>query len=211
MKKLFYSWLISVSFYSAHAQQYVIAEKNNTHPDIQNQESAPAFITSLKAERGTGYNDISWSAAREDDIRKYIIEYSVDAINFQSAGELLSAKGAYSFRHQITDFRPALYRVKIEQLNGRYSYSSIILLDGNDISPFKVYPTVIQGNTININAYWPIEKITVTASNGVSVLTKILNGQRDYISIVLPSLSKGLYWITAYGNNWRSTNKFIVP
>jgi hypothetical protein len=213
MKKLFYTSIVMLvcSLNFLYAQQYVIADKNNTHPEIKTQEASPAFVTALNAERGIGYNDISWQTAAEDNVRKYIVEYSMDGINFQSAGEVISGKGVYSFRHQMMDPFPALYRIKMEQLNDRFFYSSSILLSGADINPVRIYPTIIQGNSLNVNAYWPIEKIVITTAGGVQVYTQAMNNKRDYISIVLPSLAKGMYWLTSYGKSWKTTSQFIVP
>jgi hypothetical protein len=43
-----------------------------------------------------GYNEIQWSAVAKEDTRRFIVEYSVDGINYQSAGELTPLAGNYS-------------------------------------------------------------------------------------------------------------------
>jgi hypothetical protein len=35
----------------------------------------------------------------EEDTRRFIVEYSADGINYQSAGELTPLKGDYSLKH----------------------------------------------------------------------------------------------------------------
>ena len=192
------------------AQQYIIADKDNTHPEIKTMDAQPGLIARVSAERANGYNEITWTALRENDVRKYIIEYSTNGIDFQSAGEMVTGNGSYTFRHHLFDDRPVIYRIKMEQMNNRFFYSPGVLLFGLTNSPVRIFPTILEGNMINLNSYWPVERINVFSSNGVQVFAKDLNGQKDYISLVLPSLSKGIYWMNFQGRGWRTTEKFIV-
>src|SRR5258705_1952230 len=104
----------------AFSQQYVIADKDNTHPEITLQSSLPALITRFNVQRANDYIEVAWATLREQDIRKYIIEYSNNGTDFHSAGEVFANKGAYTFKHHLADNLPALYRIKIELLNGKY-------------------------------------------------------------------------------------------
>src|SRR5438552_12575150 len=196
---------------SAYGQQYVIADKDNTHPEITLQTSLPALITRFTVQREHDYAEIFWNTLREQDIRKYIIEYSINGTDYETAGEVIANKGEYDFKHRFPDFRPAVYRIKMELLNGKYFYSTGAILDGIDISPVQIYPTIVQGNTVNVNAYWPVERINVFSASGQKVLAKDINGERDYMAIVIPSLGKGIYWMNFYGQGWKTTSKFIVP
>ena len=202
--------IYTLCFFKASSQQYIVADKDNTHPEIKTRDAEAGFITRFSAERANGYNEISWTAFRENDVRKYIIEYSTNGIDFQSAGEVISGNGSYTFKHHLLDNSPAIYRIRMEQLNNRYFYSPGILLTGVEVSPVKIFPTIVQGNMLNINAFWPVEKINVYSSNGAQVFSKDMNGQSEQISLVLPSLSKGMYWMAFQGRGWRTTEKFMV-
>lgn len=194
----------------ALGQQWVIANKDNTRPEVTAQAARPPFVTALTIQRGNGNNDISWTAMREEETRKYIIEYSVNGIDYLTAGEVVSGAGNYSYKHHTLDQSPMLYRIKMELLNSRAFYSNAVVLDGTERGPVNIYPTIIQGNTVNVNASWPIEKITVVSENGQQVYSNDVNGQKDYIAIVVPSLGKGIYWMAFYGNGWKTTQKFII-
>ena len=200
----------TLCFIKANSQQYIVADKDNTHPEQKTAEAKAAFITQLVAERANGYNQIAWKAVREEDVRKYIIEYSINGTDYLSAGEVVRGNGAYIFKHHWMDNSPVIYRIRSQQLNDRFFHSESIILNGDRISPVKIYPTVVEGNMINIDSYWPIEKINVYASNGAQVFSKDINGQKDYISLLLPSLSKGMYWMAFQGRVWKTTEKFIV-
>jgi hypothetical protein len=201
---------------SIQGQQYVIADKDDTRPVSYRQLNSPAKISTFSAIKYNGYNEVNWSIFSEQDIRRYIVEYSWDGINFQSAGETAASKGiytngAYQLKHQTQDVRPLLYRLRIEDLAGKFYYSQNILLDGVEVLPVKIYPTVITGSAINIIAGFPIERIAIFSTSGQQLFARDMNGKRDFFSIEIPSLGKGLYWMAFYGLGWKSTAKFIIP
>jgi hypothetical protein len=98
----------------------------------------------------------------------------------------------------------------MELVNNKFIYQDGIAVDGINSSPVQIYPTIIQGNIVNVNAYWPVERITITSGSGAQVYTKDTNGQKDFMSVSIPSFGKGLYWMTFYGRGWKTTNKFII-
>ncbi|HEX6191905.1 MAG TPA: T9SS type A sorting domain-containing protein [Chitinophagaceae bacterium] len=197
--------------FPAWSQQNVIADKDNPRPELKASTRLSPYITYISAQKWSGYNEIKWVAARENDTRKYIIEFSTDGVNYQAAGEKLASNNLdYEIRHHILDERPMLYRVRAELMNGKTAYTGNVLLDGISVSPVQLYPTVITGNTVNVNAYWPVERIQVYASNGAQVYSQDVAGKRDYMAIVVPSLAKGMYWMTFYGRGWQTTEKFVV-
>ena len=203
--------MIIVSFGSPLiAQQNIIAVKDNTRPGLRASINEPALVSFLIAKRWNGYNEIEWTTLSPRDTRKFIVEYSSDGYNFQTAGEILSDRNNYTLQHRTLDQRPLLYRVKTEQLNGKFSYTKAVMLDGVPVSPVKIYPTVISGNTVSINSQWPVERITVVSLAGAQVFTKEMSGQRDYISVVIPNLAQGQYRMVFTGKDWRATESFVV-
>lgn len=203
------SILISVSAFS---QQDVIANKMNTRTEVTKPFNNPVGIGSFTAVRLNGLNEIKWTAFSEQSTSQYIVEYSTDGINYQSAGAALPSGGIYELKHHIFESRPILYRIKSQGHDGKYTYSNTIMLDGDAVLPVKIYPTIITGNRVNAIAGLPVERITVVNSAGQQVFMQSVNGKDNYLSIPLPnSLSKGTYWISFTGNGWQHTDKFIIP
>jgi hypothetical protein len=203
--------LLMFFFSSASGQQYVIAQKDVTRPESSVNSSVPAFITSFTAIQMNGYNEISWATTHQQDTRKFIVEYSVDGVNYLSAAETLADRNSYTVKHQIADSRPLIYRIRMEQLTGRYYNTPPFFLDGDAVLPIKIYPTIITGNTVNIRAAWPVERIAIYAGNGAQVMVKEIGGLDASMTIVLPSLARGDYWMTFIGRGgWKITEKFII-
>ena len=195
----------------ALAQQHVIANKDVTRPEIQNNSARPAMINLFRAEKLNGYNLISFESRDDVDVQRLYVEYSTDGVIFQSAGEIpLTGTGAYSFQHYLREDRPMLYRVHMLLKNMRSAFTSPYLLDGIAESPVNFYPTVITGNTINVNTEWPVERMTITSTNGTQVFAKDLNGVLNNLPVVIPSLGRGLYFVTFYGKGWQSSGRIIV-
>lgn len=191
-------------------QQHIIANKDNTRPEANRPVVAQPIPPVFTAKKYNGYNEINWNAFADRATRRYTIEYSSDGIDYLSAGTALSINGTYTLKHYTPDLRPMLYRVRMEDLSGRFVYSSPVMLDGVEISPVKIYPTIVTGSELNANAGFPVERVAIVSNDGQQVFAKDLNGVRDYIPLALPVLNKGLYFITFYGNGWQSTSRFMV-
>jgi hypothetical protein len=197
---------------SLFAQQHIVAQKDNTRPEATAYNTRPAFISFFSAVKWNGYNEIQWTATSQTDTKKYIIEYSLNGVDYQTAGEVLADKTLYTLQHRILDDRAMLYRVRAEQLNGRFFYTPGILLDGVQVPPVRIFPNTVTGSVVNYIADWPIERIVVTSGSGTQVVAKEIHGQGDYSSVTLPAtLGKGMYWMTFYGRDWKTTSKFFVP
>lgn len=192
-----------------YAQQDIIINKDNTRPETSRQFNSFNF-SSFTAIQQHGYNEIQWSAPANDAGNKFIIEYSFDGINFFSGDQVLSNSGFYTYKHYIRDTRPLLYRVRIEGVTGTLSYSGAILPKGITISPVQIHENVVKGNVINITAQFPVERVTIASGDGMQQFAKDVNGSRDFIPIAIPALNRGIYFMTFYGNGWKSTSRFVI-
>ena len=195
---------------AAYSQQNVIDKKDETRPEIAREFSAAARIHSFIAVPMHGYNEIQWAAIAEEDTRRFIVEYSADGTNYQTAGEITPFNGVYRLKHYTLDERTFLYRIRMEKKDGRYFNSSAFLLGGVDARPVKLYPTIVEGNMVNVQMYLPVERINVISTDGRQVMQKTVAGNAGFEQITIPSLSKGTYLMTFYGRGWQSTEKFMV-
>jgi len=195
---------------SAYSQQNIIAGKDDTHPEITAQQYSSAKIYKLSAVQMHGYNEIQWSAVAEEDTRRFIVEYSADGINYQSAGELTPLAGNYTLKHYTLDTRTFLYRIRMEKKDGRFFNSVNFVLGGVAIAPVKIYPTIVEGNTLNLQMAFPVQRMSVISFDGKQVMAKELGGIAGTTQVAIPVLSKGQYLVTFYGSGWQSTEKFMI-
>jgi hypothetical protein len=193
-----------------NAQQHIIADKDNTRPELGKQYSSLANLSSLAITKNNSYNEIQWTSIAEQKEQKFFVEYSFDGLTFQPAAQVSWSNGTYQYRHQLNDMRSVIYRVRIEGLNNNIYYSKTFKLEGNGIPPVEIYPVNVTGNVINANAELPVERVQIISADGFQVFAKDLNGQRDFIPIAIPSLKKGIYLITFYGKGWQNTSRFLI-
>ena len=194
----------------AYSQQHIIDKKDDTRPEITAQQYLPAKIYRFSAVQMNGYNEIKWQAAAEADTRRFIVEYSTDGINYQSAGEVTPIAGDYILKHHILDSRTFLYRIRMEKKDGKFFTTGSFLLGGDDIAPVKLYPTIVTGNTVNLQMYLPVHRINIVSYDGKQVMQKDLGGIAGNTQVAIPALSRGQYLVTFYGNGWQSTEKFMI-
>jgi hypothetical protein len=114
-------------------------------------------------------------------------------------------------RPEVTRWLTGQSRVPFVTAN-RNTYQEQTILRQEQVSPvIRIYPTVIYANTVNIIASLPIERITVVSGNGTQVYTQDMAGKTESITVVLPSLGKGMYWVHFTGQGWKTTEKIIIP
>jgi hypothetical protein len=217
MKKFFHlvpilTIITALSYSNTSYSQYsTIADVDRTRPEIDRALAIRPVITSFLVIPGIGANEIHWTASMEKEVRKYILEDSYNGVDFQTAGEMMASSQPYMIKHIFTDHPPLLYRLRTEQFDGKYFYSNIIP-SGNiaGISNVEMYPTIVTTNTITVNAFLPVERINILSTMGTQVFAKDIGGRSGTLSMVIPSLSSGTYYIVFYGNNWKDTKKFMI-
>ncbi len=199
-----------VRVFPVYSQQHVIANKDNTRPETSRHFNLPVKITSLTVVKFNGYNEIRWGAFGEQDTRRFIVEYSTDGGNYQTAGELAPLAGGYQLKHYSTDTRPRVYRLRIEENDGSFYDTDATLLDGMPGKFVSIYPTTVHGDVINAIASFPAERAAIVGLEGQNIFAKELGGLTGSFTIATPGLKKGVYWITFFGRGWSNTIPFLV-
>ncbi len=194
---------------SVTAQLHIVNQKDNTRPETSRQYNR-FNLESFEVIKQNGYNEIQWQVSQNQRSNRFTIEYSFDGVNFLPGEEVLSGNGLYNYRHEIQDTRPLLYRIRSQDINGSLSYSGAILPKGVNIAPVQIHKNVVEGNVINVTSQFPLERIEIVSNTGLQMYSRDLNGQRDFIPVAIPSLNRGVYLITFYGNGWKSTSRFVV-
>ncbi len=144
--------------------------------------------------------NLKWAAETEIDFNKYIVEYSQNGIDFFEAGSIAgSGSREYSFFHKPS-FGRAYYRLRMVDLDGKETFSKIVVLNVNcNKNTLVVYPNpVIDFLNINLNRF-----ITTTPAiaslydaTGRIVLTQKLNNGSN--SIDMQKMSTGIYNLVVF-------------
>lgn len=118
----------------------------------------PLTLTSFNGALNNSSVQLNWSSAQEENLDKYIVEKSTDAVNWQTMTTVKAAGNSTNTReYNVTDPNAApvnYYRLKQLDINGNFTYSPIIRIRANsDKTGIKLYPNpAINSATLTINS-----------------------------------------------------------
>ena len=159
----------------------------------------PVNFIGLVAQRNNKNVDLKWDVSEEVNVREYQVESSTTGSSFTAVGSS-SAKGKsiYTFTDFNASSTTMYYRVKSVDLDGRYKYSGILKLAGNNSfsSGLQLYPmpaaneVTVQHKRTTVNA-----KLMITSADGQII--KVINPIQgsSHTPIDLTTLAKGIYFI----------------
>lgn len=211
----FYDWIITTGCESARTA--VVATVDNT-PGCG---TVPVTLTNFKGEKSTSSNKLSWSTLTEVNNSGFELERSTDGVNYSSIGFIPSASLNgnsssilnYSFNDAKGFSMNSYYRLKQLDNDGKFSYSTIVLLKVNKVKELtvtSVYPNPASA-TVKIVIESPVnDKVTlvVTDLTGKVVLQKpksIAMGN-NIAELTINTLSSGSYFVKLVCENGCTTS-----
>ena len=159
----------------------------------------PVTWLSVNGQLQNGNAIIKWATASESNTDKFEIEYSSNGINYSRIG-IAAAAGNSSITKQYEFVHPSpvsgknFYRIKQIDLDGRFTYSSVIVLqNSNNRTSLIIAPNPVQNEaTLYFNE--PGSKtIQLFDMNGVLLFTEKLNGENNRHTINMSNRAKGIY------------------
>jgi hypothetical protein len=180
--------------------------------------SLPLKLVSFKASLTEGLTKevkVGWSTTNEVNTKNFVVERSADGKHFMKQGELpaknISGLNSYSF----TDINPlpatSYYRLKQIDLDGAFSYSSIISVENVRSAILAVYPNPAS-HRVNITHAEAASNavISITNLNGRKVFSlKPAKGTTLSKDIDVSMLPPGNYILAFLNGSVKSSVKFI--
>jgi hypothetical protein len=96
----------------------------------------------------------------ESNVEYFVIQRSGDGINFEVidsvASKMKITTNDYQLKYSYTDRHPlsgiSYYRIKVVGKNGFNNQSPVILISNNQTEGTRIFPTLIQNNTIFVES-----------------------------------------------------------
>ena len=154
---------------------------------------------------------LQWTAATEINTSHYEIERSAEGTGFSAIGQV--AAGAPALQYSFTDQSPLpgtnLYRLRMVDQDGSFSYSAIKAVTLATTTAQDVYPNPATTSvTITIKAESRVVE-TLQLYNTAGVLLKeetlTLSPGINKKQLGIASLPAGIYWIKAASAGWVQT------
>jgi len=155
---------------------------------------------------------LTWVTADEQQFKHYEIEYSTDAVHFQQAGIVTAAGGgSYHFNHSIATTQKLYYRLKMIDKDGRFEYSKLLVVTGNDANAKNfVRPSVISNGVLNITLGNSFSQIEVYNIEGKLMYYESIANRVGQIRIQLPAMPAGQYLVRLIGNEKQLMQKILL-
>ncbi|MGH2563692.1 MAG: T9SS type A sorting domain-containing protein, partial [Ginsengibacter sp.] len=159
--------------------------------------SLPLHLISFNGNRQADYNQLQWQTADEVNTKLFEIERSTDGRNFTKIASLNSAgsNNNYSIKDAVAYSGKVFYRLKIIDIDGRFTYSPVIWINSDRAAGISIYPNPVS-DMININignAKILKTNAGIFDANGRLVQHIFINADQTQINAQL--LAKGVYVI----------------
>jgi hypothetical protein len=155
----------------------------------------PIELLFFNGENSSEGNLLRWCTQTETNNMEFYVETSTDGIQFEPLQKIKGSgdsqiKKYYSYLDKDPSTRVTYYRLKQTDLNGQFSYSSIISVSRNDLnSDIRLFPVPADKN------------LTVTGASNTSftitdISGKILKqGMLSSYAISVDDLANGMYFL----------------
>jgi glucose/arabinose dehydrogenase len=174
----------------------------------------PVTLTGFTAQNNNGNVLVRWQTGFEQNTNRFEVEYKADGINWQTAGSVnaggLSNGSSYSLLHNFIVRDNVLYRLKIIDNNGSFTYSPTVALNSILRKKAMVYPTLIQDNVLRIALDAPFISLQLFDANGREVYRQNIAGRTGTIELNLPSPAAGIYTVAVKNAKEVVTQKVVV-
>jgi Secretion system C-terminal sorting domain len=175
----------------------------------------------FKGNKQGAANMLNWSVNCTSNQAKFEIQRSSNGISFATIGNITASYNRCLQPFDFADNNPQsglnYYRIKITDVDGRITYSTLVLMQQKDFAAgtMALLPTLVNRPLAILYidaAKAGAVQINITDANGRMVQVRkeaVLAGQNQ-LTLNLEQLQPGAYYISAYGSNQKwATVRFV--
>jgi len=168
-------------------------------------------LLTFRVNEVNGSNQVNWSTASEHQNDFFILEHSINGIDFEPLSQIKGAGNSstlkhYQYIHQNPPRGINYYRLKSVDFDGKKSISEIILIKNEKNIELILYPQPAQ-DILNIHLETfdsQIIKVKIFNSAG-----QLLLHENTISQIKIENFSPGLYFFETFYKRQRITSKFF--
>ncbi|HVG41294.1 MAG TPA: T9SS type A sorting domain-containing protein [Chitinophagaceae bacterium] len=190
-----YRFVFTFTAASAGSTNETIIFDNFRTTGTNSQIVLPVTFTGLDAKKIDGGTQLTWKVAGEQSVKGYDVERSSNGIHFTKVGTVTAAgKDAYSFVDASTADGKVFYRIRNNDLDGRYKYSVVVVYSkGKAGMILKAFPLPAKNNLTLQHTAVASGRITLSSEDGRLVKTIIPTTGSIQTDIDLSALKAGMY------------------
>lgn len=136
---------------------------------------------------------VSWQVAQQQNVETYTVQYSSDGLHFTNVfSRVASPVTSYHCTISIDFHSKNYYRVMQQDMDGKISYSKIVLLNNTSNPSISLYPNPAK-DKLYLKSITKYSSGKITDVNGRVILHASINDAEQMIDI--SKLSKGIYFL----------------
>ncbi len=176
----------------------------------------PVHLLSFKGEMNNHKVSLDWKVENEQNFDAYHVERSIDGRTFSEIGEIKSANlRTYTFVDDILKIQSSThlqkkiyYRLKMVDIDGKYSFSNTIAISLTSEKSFTIYPNPTNGG-FKLLANNGITKVEITDATGRVVFKKTYNTNGS-INISTFNFDAGTYFVKVMDIDGSFSQKLLI-
>ncbi len=180
----------------------------------------PLDLLSFTAVTDGGDTKLAWTTENQVNVSRFEIERSpFNSSSFSVVGTVPvnnDASGEYSYTdvNAKNYFEKGYYRLKVIDIDGRFKYSNVILVNFGDVLAATLRPTMVSaGQPVTVYTGAATNRRTYTGmlyDQAGHLLEKWTGPANGYKQIETGRLSKGMYVVRIIQDTYITTEKFVV-
>ncbi|MFZ6011671.1 MAG: T9SS type A sorting domain-containing protein [Bacteroidota bacterium] len=178
----------------------------------------PVVLISFDGRFAADHNDLFWATAMEVDFDRFVIQRAGADLQFYDIGEVKGA-GVNNFivlKYTFQDNNPIAgknyYRLQMLDLDGKFEYSNVIVVNSNGAKNVMLYPNPAEGTNLSIlTNFQPgaSDRLEIFDNLGTKIQEVVLNTIQNKIDVAT-DLKQGAYILRYVSEQHVQTIRFSV-
>jgi hypothetical protein len=176
----------------------------------------PVGILSFNLQQKEGKIFLQWSTATEKNTDAFVVEHSLNGIEFTGVGSVKASfnsnvKKEYSFLHNKPAAGWNYYRLKMVDVDGKFSYSSTIRVKLDEAAiKLRVYPN--PSDNISVIEHPAVQSGYIVVSDISGKVIRKINAKQNAHQTLLDTkdLVPGVYTVTWISDGQKSSTSLII-
>jgi hypothetical protein len=153
---------------------------------------------------------LNWQTEKEINTSHFVIQHSLNGLQFEDAGTVTASNTSgvnnYSFLHAPLNEGGHYYRLRMVDIDGRFTYSAVKLVKIGAVNRLQLYPNP-AGKFITVTGLAPNSVIRLFTTDGRLLQQLYTSGNSQLID--LGGLAGGMYIIT-YTHQGKTEQRQLV-
>ncbi len=176
---------------------------------------APLSLKLISFNAGPRDNAVKvwWATSNESGVKSFTIERSTDGKDFSGIGSVAASNNS-TYSYSFDDLDPiagvAYYRLKVNELNGSNSYSSVVKVETKQNNVVSVSPNPVTGTiVISHGAAGDNASVSISSLDGKTLFNIPAVAGSTNSSFNIAGLTPGVYLAVYNNNGEKTTVKFV--